>query len=180
MKTKPVIIAIVGASGSGKTTLAKHLHLMGVPYLVSFTTRPMRPGEVNGVDHYFVDDSYPIPQEPLAYTFFGGHHYWTEPGQVTSSIMSYVIDEKGLIELKKMWGDKFDILSIKIERSDNPTDLDRQARDRERIDIPDEDYDCLINNSTTLHRFLHEAIYKTGKLLSKRDLTWHQNKNTPR
>lgn len=166
MNTKPIIIAIVGASGSGKTTLARHLtDIIGIPSLVSYTTRPMRPGEVNGVDHHFVDGSYPIPRNPLAYTFFGGHHYWTEREQVVGPVMSYVIDEKGLVELKDKWSSEFEIFAIKIERPDNPTDGERQARDRERVALPDDDYDRILHNNSTLHRFLWSAIYKIGQLL---------------
>lgn len=49
------MICILGASASGKTTLAKAL--CGVrPYhrIVTYTTRPMRAGEVDGVDYHFV------------------------------------------------------------------------------------------------------------------------------
>ena len=44
-------------SGAGKTTLSRML-MEKVPDLqmsVSATTRPMRPGEVEGKDYYFVD-----------------------------------------------------------------------------------------------------------------------------
>lgn len=163
---KPIIIAIVGASGSGKTTLARHLtDITGIPSLVSYTTRPMRAGEVNGVDHHFVDDSYPIPRNPLAYTFFGGCHYWTEREQISAPVMSYVIDEKGLVELKDKWGDELEVFAIKIERPDNPTDIERQARDKERVVLPDDDYNCILHNTSTLHSFLWRAIYEIGQLL---------------
>ena len=53
MKTK--IIAIVGPSGSGKTTLAEYFQRQFcIPTIVSYTTRPMRAGEANGREHWFV------------------------------------------------------------------------------------------------------------------------------
>jgi guanylate kinase len=45
-------------SGAGKTTIAKRLleeEVRGLRMSVSVTTRPMRPGEVNGQDYYFTD-----------------------------------------------------------------------------------------------------------------------------
>jgi len=44
-------------SGAGKTTLARRLlgHDPHIGMSVSATTRPMRPGEVDGVDYHFVD-----------------------------------------------------------------------------------------------------------------------------
>lgn len=50
---KPVVI--FGLSGSGKTTLANWLaEHYGYKKIVTYTTRPKRKGEVNGVDYHFV------------------------------------------------------------------------------------------------------------------------------
>ena len=45
---------LVGPSASGKSFLANHIRNSGVPFLVSTTTRKQRPGEVEGVDYYFI------------------------------------------------------------------------------------------------------------------------------
>ena len=52
-----VLFVLSSPSGAGKSTIARKL-LKADPYLemsVSYTTRPMRPGEVDGVDYHFVD-----------------------------------------------------------------------------------------------------------------------------
>jgi guanylate kinase len=54
---RPVFV-ITGTSGEGKSTLAKLL-VARVPELalaISATTRPMRPGEVDGRDYWFLSD----------------------------------------------------------------------------------------------------------------------------
>lgn len=53
-----MLIVITGPSGSGKTTLIRRLLARHpeIKFSVSHTTRPPRPGEVNGVDYYFVSD----------------------------------------------------------------------------------------------------------------------------
>lgn len=48
------LIVIVGPCGAGKTTLSNILAEMGIPHAVSTTTRPPRPGEVNGKHYNFV------------------------------------------------------------------------------------------------------------------------------
>ncbi len=56
---KPLLIVISGPSGSGKGTLCKALRQVfpDLAYSVSVTTRPPRPGEVDGVDYIFVTPS---------------------------------------------------------------------------------------------------------------------------
>lgn len=54
LKFKPYVICIVGESGSGKTTLSRIFDELGVKAICSYTTRRMREGEVNNIDHIFV------------------------------------------------------------------------------------------------------------------------------
>ena len=94
-KGKTRILAIVGASGSGKTTLANYLQReCRIPTIISYTTRPMRPGETEGVEHLFVNECTAPQEELLAYTKYGDYFYWTELTQVKAhDVCTYVIDE---------------------------------------------------------------------------------------
>ena len=52
-----LMLVLSSPSGAGKTTLSRHLleRMPGLKMSVSATTRPMRPGEVDGRDYLFVD-----------------------------------------------------------------------------------------------------------------------------
>ena len=50
-------LILIGEQGSGKTTLAKELVSSGYEQTVSYTTRPPRRGEQDGVDYHFVTDT---------------------------------------------------------------------------------------------------------------------------
>lgn len=53
-----MIIVLIGASGSGKSSIEKVLaDKYGYGKVISYTTRPSREGEVNGVDYNFVDNT---------------------------------------------------------------------------------------------------------------------------
>jgi guanylate kinase len=55
----PVLLVLAGPAVSGKTTLSERLvaERPGVERVVTATTRPMRPGEVNGVHYHFLSEA---------------------------------------------------------------------------------------------------------------------------
>ncbi|HLP07107.1 MAG TPA: guanylate kinase [Opitutaceae bacterium] len=57
--THPVLLLLAGPSGSGKTTLCERLvaEQPSVERVVTATTRPMRPGEANGVHYHFLSEA---------------------------------------------------------------------------------------------------------------------------
>lgn len=51
-----VIAAISGPSQVGKNTTISHLvEKYGYQFVTTYTTRPPRPGEKNGIDYHFMD-----------------------------------------------------------------------------------------------------------------------------
>src|SRR6201992_225723 len=54
-----LMVVLSSPSGAGKTTLSRLLieRMNGLSMSVSATTRPMRPGEVDGKDYLFVDQA---------------------------------------------------------------------------------------------------------------------------
>lgn len=57
IKRRGLMLVLSSPSGAGKTTLSRRLldSDPGLSMSVSATTRPPRPGEINGVDYHFVD-----------------------------------------------------------------------------------------------------------------------------
>jgi guanylate kinase len=90
------ILVIVGPSAAGKTTLANTLHRERLIELFpSWTTRPPRPGETDGIEHRFVSEeefaaAAPSMDETIEYA---GHKYGMpaipppEPGRVRAVVM---------------------------------------------------------------------------------------------
>lgn len=50
------MIVLLGKSGVGKSEIAKSIASKGYKMIVSFTTRPMREGEVDGLDYHFITE----------------------------------------------------------------------------------------------------------------------------
>src|ERR1700761_3198379 len=59
VERRGLMFVLSSPSGAGKTTLSRLLidKMLGLKMSVSATTRPMRPGEVDGRDYFFVDKS---------------------------------------------------------------------------------------------------------------------------
>ena len=49
------IICLLGKSGSGKSTVEAGLEKLGYHRIISYTTRPIRGNEQNGINYYYVD-----------------------------------------------------------------------------------------------------------------------------
>ena len=68
------LITITGPSGAGKDTVARMLSEMSsYKVLCSYTTRPKREGEIDGVEHHFVEKCDVPHDKRLAYTRGGGY-----------------------------------------------------------------------------------------------------------
>lgn len=50
------LLVLTGKSGSGKTTTSNILQTYGLKKVVTYTTRPKREGEKDGIDYHFVSD----------------------------------------------------------------------------------------------------------------------------
>lgn len=136
------IIFIVGKTASGKDTVARYLEdAYGIRPVVSYTTRPMRPSEKDGREHWFVDGK---SMERLlkkggiiAYTKNDktGIEYCATAGSLPERGMSsYIINPEG-IEWFKRNGPKdimYDILYV-----DCPEDVIRE-RAKGRGDLPED------------------------------------------
>lgn len=77
MKTKNIIFTLTGPSGSGKTTLANIFKGKYGEQLVSYTSRPQRPEELDGVDYYFVtkEQALELKQESVEFTEYNNNYY---------------------------------------------------------------------------------------------------------
>ena len=169
---RPIIIAIVGNSGSGKTYMAEFLRTkLNVPVIVSYTTRPKRPEEVNGIDHLFINESQkPDRSAMLAYTRFGGYEYSAVHSQVPQNgVCSHIIDERGLEEITRNFNITYNIVAVLITCPEDvltqrciPTA--RIQRGRERKHLNEKFYDCVIRNDASKEEFEYKIMCKFNKL----------------
>lgn len=144
MKT---VILVIGRSGAGKDTIVRELQKkFDIPSIASYTDRPMRPTETNGVEHTFLTkdkfDNVMKKENVVAYTKIGetGYRYCatTELLEKTpSDKLFYIIDPTGYKYIKD--SGKFKIITAYIdsyfatrmlralERNKNQEDFERRS-----------------------------------------------------
>ncbi|HTR01487.1 MAG TPA: guanylate kinase [Candidatus Acidoferrum sp.] len=109
---------ISAPSGAGKTSLVKALlneplpsHGAGLCVSVSYTTRPMRPGEVNGVNYHFVDQATFstmvargdfLEHAQVFGNFYGTSRKWVEEHLAKGWDIILEIDWQGAMQIKQL------------------------------------------------------------------------------
>jgi guanylate kinase len=158
-----LMFVLSSPSGAGKTTLARELmsKTTGLQMSVSVTTRPMRPGEVEGTDYFFIDkkrfDAMVKNNELLEHAPVFDHFYGTPRAPVEAALSSgrdvlFDIDWQGTQQLREKA--RADVVSVFI--------LPPSAADLEkRLHTRAQDSDTVIRGrmSRASHEMSHWAEY---------------------
>lgn len=166
-------IILVGKSAAGKDHARKICEQwFGMPYQVSYTTRPPRDEETNGFDYYFVSESEfkDMIKKDLwfEYVVFNGWYYGTTCEQFDTPNSVFIMTPAGLSHLSEQ--DRADSLVIYFdipleyrknrmyERGGNADSVDRRI-EADEVDFKFyENYDISISNPYYKIRELYEAI----------------------
>ncbi len=117
MSKRGKIIIIVAPSGTGKSTLIKRLkeEFRELHWSVSFTTREIRPGEVDGKHYFYISREEFIKKRDqgdfIEWAEVHGNFYGTSLGFVSTKVdngfsLLFDLDVQGADNMKKQFGDE--------------------------------------------------------------------------
>lgn len=120
---KGSLFIVAAPSGGGKTSLVKNLlsSLDNIAVSISHTTRKMRPGELDGIDYFFIDEpdfSHMIDEDAfIEYAYVFKHYYGTSVLQIKDRLRAGIdivldIDWQGAQQIKKLFADAVSIFVI--------------------------------------------------------------------
>lgn len=163
VERRGLMFVLSSPSGAGKTTLSRLLieRMLGLRMSVSATTRPMRPGEVDGKDYQFVDpvrfEQMVKHNELLEWAHVFDHRYGTPRVPVETALSSgqdvlFDIDWQGTQQLREKA--RADVVSVFI-LPPSAGDLEKRLHSRAQ------DSDAVIRSrmSRATHELSHWAEY---------------------
>lgn len=109
MNNKPIIILLMGASGSGKTSLSSCLREIGIPELISSTTRHKRQGEEEGKNYYYITKEEFDKLDKLEQTCYSGNYYCLSREEVErhkEKVVYAIVDAEGVRQIKEKYGEE--------------------------------------------------------------------------
>lgn len=112
------IFLLVGPSGSGKTSLGKYLTEIGIPELISHTTREIREGEIDGLTYYYVNKDEFNKIEKIEYSEYSGNYYCLSKKEIEDKLNKFkhvfvIVDINGVRQIKEKYPEE--TISIFIE-----------------------------------------------------------------
>lgn len=148
MKKKKIIL-LIGPSGSGKTSLGRELAKIGIPELVSHTTRAIRlkDGEVHGINYYYITKEEFDKVEKCEQTEYppeSGNFYCLSVAEVENKFKEYdtvfvTTDVHGLQQVKQRYGDIVTVVFLAV------TLEEMETRMRARGDLEENIQKRLVN-----------------------------------
>ena len=128
------ILIFVGASGSGKSTLVEHIRkVLGIPQLVTTTTRNKRCGEEEEKDYYFIDsekfNNLVDNESFLETTSYSGNLYGLTKEEIdknSNNVSTVITDINGARTLANLYPDRAMVFWMKS----TPLNLVKRLRKR--------------------------------------------------
>lgn len=190
------LFVLSAPSGAGKTSLVAALRERepGMRLSVSYTTRPPRPGEVDGVHYRFVDEpgfrALQAAGEFLEHAFVHGHWYATSSAWLSDQVAGggdvlLEIDWQGAMQVRRLMPDAIHVFILPPSLATLKERLEKRGQDSadvigRRLDAAREEmrhcgeFDYVIINQDFARAVddLH-AVVRAARLAARRQLARH-------
>jgi len=188
------LIIVSAPSGGGKTSLVKKLvsTLDKIEISISHTTRTRRPGEIDGIDYFFINNQQFLEMINanafIEYAQVFNHYYGTSLAQINSRLQSGIdvvldIDWQGAQQIRQIFPEAISVFiippSLEIlkqrlldRRQDDDTVIsNRMERAQNELSHFSEFDYLIVNNTFNIAALELEAIVLANRLRMSRQVT---------
>jgi guanylate kinase len=182
LKDKEIIFVFTGPNGAGRKTVADMAGLtLNIKQVLSYTTRPRRPTEVEGEDYFFISrESFKEAQQQgqfIEVIEFDGNQYGIKSSDIEAQLQAsgciyLVLNSEGTHILKNLYGDKVvrifinadkeQLISRQQERGDSPEIMARYMTNYEKETAYRSQCEHVYDNTDLSH-----TMYDITKTLEK-------------
>jgi guanylate kinase len=182
LKDKEIIFVFTGPNGAGRKTVADMAGLtLNIKQVLSYTTRPRRPTEVEGEDYFFVSrESFKEAQQQgqfIEVIEFDNNQYGIKSSDIEAQLQAsgciyLVLNSEGTHILKNLYGDKVvrifinadkeQLISRQQERGDSPEIMARYMTNYEKETAYRSQCEHVYDNTDLSH-----TMYDITKTLEK-------------
>lgn len=182
LKDKEYILVFTGPDGAGRKTIAEMiLRSLHIPHVVSYTTRPKKPMEVEGQDYHFVTQAEfrqaAENNEFLESVTMDGYSYGIKEGDIASlftdnQCIIMVLNAEGAEKVKKLYGDHVirffiyadtdTVIERQKQRGDSEEDIARHVAHYNEVMAYKDECEHIFENFDSSH-----TSFEITKLLEK-------------
>lgn len=191
------LFVIAAPSGTGKTTLVKSLvdSTSKITVSISYTTRPKRPSETDGVNYHFIDKQEFermvehgdfLEHATIFDNFYGTSKSWVEQMIAKGIDVILEIDWQGHEQIKQLFPDVISIFILPpslhdlqdrlVKRNqDHPEIIKKRLADAKEAVAHLPAFDYVVVNDDFTHA-LHDlkTVIEAGRLLKKHQIIKHE------
>ena len=155
-------LILVGKAASGKDHARRLSQRFGLSYAVSYTTRPPRKGELNGIDYLFVstDAFEKMITENLMYehVVFNDWHYGTSIKQMETDTL-FIMTPKGLSHLSPLDREESHVIYFDIPEGIRRDRMEKRIGNADSVDRRIEADEIDFENFTNFDDAITESNY---------------------
>ncbi len=159
------VVIFQGPSGSGKSTLQ---NMLGIPRIITWTTRSPRPNEKNGIDYHFVSiEEFKKRQNDgrmLEVTEYKSNYYGTSLDSfqnLRDDVKSIVVDAPGANKIFEVMKDECFRIGVYAPKTDCESRLRKRDQPVSELNKRLKDYDAEV-----------QALFDCNIIVNNSDLNW--------
>ena len=170
------MLLLVGKSASGKSEILKRLKELGMKTIVTYTTRPPRIGEVEGIDYHFISEEDFIKKiqsdffaETTKYETVNGIWRYGSAKEDYDNNTAVILNPEGLKSVKRIFPEAIAMYIIASNKTRYERAISRiKSNDKKGLKEIDRRFEADENDFTYIHKYV-DGVFVNENVKTEED-----------